>query len=229
METQSALQPNPVPQHIFVLKPETPVKKSLSFYKILYLLTFFLITPITLATSLFALKVVSKKPVLDPLAEISQTVDIKTPKYGSRVYAAVPDPIGKVAGEAVVGDARVEIIRQYMEKYESPLTPYAEQIVQAAEENGIDFRLLVAIAQQESNVCKKIPDSSYNCWGWGIHSKGTLRFHNYPEAIDTVSKGLKEEYVDKGYTTPEEIMKKYTPSSPGTWAAGVTQFLEDME
>lgn len=198
---------------------------------LLYLATFFIITPITLATSMFALKVVSTKPTLDPLSEIDQlsAKTIYTPRYGSRVYAAIPDPIGKVAGAATVADARVEIIRQYLEKYNSPLESFANQIVQAADENQLDFRLLTAVAQQESNLCKKIPENSFNCWGWGIHTKGTLRFSNYTEAINTVSKGLKEDYFDKGYTTPEVIMKKYTPSSIGTWAAGVTQFLGEME
>lgn len=202
-----------------------------TLHKLLYLVTFFLITPITIATSIFALNIVSKKPTLSPLANISvaQTVDIKAPKYGSRVYAAIPDPIGKVKGAATVGDARVEIIRQYLEKYESPLTPYADEIVARAQDYSIDFRLLVAIAQQESNLCKKIPDNSYNCWGWGIHSRGTLKFHSYPEAIETISRGLKDEYLNKGYATPDEIMTKYTPASPGSWAAGVTQFLDEME
>ncbi|MEK7521424.1 MAG: hypothetical protein AAB599_01310 [Patescibacteria group bacterium] len=201
---------------------------------LLYLATFFFITPITLATSVFALKVVSAKPTLDPLSEINgrgilTAKTISVPKYGSRVYAAVPDPLGRVAGAAVQADARTEIIRQYLEKYESPLEPYSNQIVKTADENQLDFRLLTAIAQQESNLCKKIPENSYNCWGWGVHSKGTLRFSNYTEAINTVSKGLRENYLNKGYQTPEELMKKYTPSSPGTWAAGVTQFLTEME
>lgn len=211
-------------------------ERSTALRNLLYLATFFFITPITLATSMFALKVASTQPMLDPLSDINSVYDINetaktisAPRYGSRVYAAIPDPIGKVAGAATAQDARVEIIRQYLEKYNSPLEPFANQIVQAADENQLDFRLLTAIAQQESNLCKKIPESSFNCWGWGIHAKGTLRFSNYTEAINTVSKGLRENYIGKGYQTPEEIMKKYTPSSPGTWAAGVTQFLVEME
>lgn len=198
---------------------------------LLYLATFFIVTPITLATAMFALKVVWAHPPEDPLSQIgpAQAHPIQAPRYGSRVYAAVPDPIGKVAGAATAADARVEIVRQYLEKYNSPLEPFANQVVEAADKNGLDFRLLVAIAQQESNVCKKIPDNSYNCWGWGVHAKGTLRFSNYSEAVDTVSQGIKEDYIDKGYTTPEVIMKKYTPASPGSWAAGVTQFLSEME
>lgn len=201
---------------------------------LLYILTFFIVTPITLGTSLFALNVVgsiNKEQTLTSPLNSSQSLlnALEAPRYGSQVYASLPDPVGKVAGAATAQDARVEIIRQYLAKYRSPLEPYAQKIVDEAEKNGLDFRLLVAIAQQESNLCKKIPGNSHNCWGWGVHSRGTLRFESYEQGIETVSKGLKEDYFDKGYTTPEEIMAKYTPSSPGTWATGVNQFLSEME
>ncbi|MBI2590810.1 MAG: hypothetical protein HYW33_02945 [Candidatus Blackburnbacteria bacterium] len=207
--------------------PSKPRFSNIS--KIVYLSTFFAITPITIAVGIFTLTLISQKPTLSSIAQASTAVNIKTPSFGSQVYAAIPDPVGKIAGAATFQDGRVEIIRQYLKKYDSPLLPYADQIVAKAEEYGIDFRLLVAIAQQESNLCKKIPENSFNCWGWGVHSRGTLKFQNYSEAIDTITKGLKTNYLDKGYTTPEEIMKKYTPSSPGTWAFGVNQFLGDME
>jgi len=129
----------------------------------------------------------------------------------------------------VIGDARPLIIKRYLDYYQSPLAPYSEYIFEISQQAGMDYRLLVAIAQQESNLCKKIPDDSYNCWGWGIHSRGTLRFSSYTEAIKIVSEGIKENYIDKELETPEQIMSKYTPLSNGSWAAGVSQFMEEME
>lgn len=196
---------------------------------LLYLATFFTITPITILTSALALQLVSNIHKDQPSQKSQSIVELGTPRYGAKVYAALPSSPGEVAGAATVADGRVEIIRQYLESYKSPLLPYAQDLVETAEKYGLDFRFLVAIAQQESNLCKKIPEGSYNCWGWGIHSRGTLRFSDYKEAIEQVAKGIREEYIDKGYTTPEEIMAKYTPLSPGTWAAGVKQFLEEME
>lgn len=193
--------------------------------KLIYILTFFTITPITILTSLFSLHVLSTSQ--SHLVE--KTARVGVPSYGSRVYASLPGSVGQVAGAATTADARLEIIRQYLEKYNSPLLPHAQDLVEVAEIYGLDFRFLVAIAQQESNLCKKIPEDSFNCWGWGIHSRGTLKFQSYREAMEKVAKGIREEYLDKGYTTPEEIMRKYTPLSPGTWAAGVQQFLEEME
>lgn len=202
---------------------------------LLYILTFFTVTPLTLAVTLFATSVLSKpitrnnfqQALVSP--QIESLNALAAPKYGSQVFAALPDTIGKVEGAVTAADARAEIISQYLANYNSPLEPYAVQVVEISEKYGLDFRLLVAIAQQESNLCKKIPESSHNCWGWGIHSKGTLIFDSYLEALETVAKGLKEDYLDRGYTTPEQIMKKYTPSSPGTWASGVNQFLQEME
>lgn len=196
---------------------------------LLYLVAFFTITPLTILTSAFTLQLISNIQKVEAGQKDTLASSLAMPRYGSRVYAALPDSVGEVAGAATAADGRVEIIRQYLEGYKSPLLPYAQNLVDTAERYGLDFRLLVAIAQQESNLCKKIPDGSYNCWGWGVHSRGTLRFTNYAEAIEAVAKGIREEYVDKGYTTPEEIMTKYTPLSPGTWAAGVRQFLEEME
>lgn len=146
------------------------------------------------------------------------------------VYSAEqPLSSAQLKSNIVIGDARPVIIRNYLLFYHSPLLPYADLIFSVSQKYGLDYRLLVAIAQQESNLCKKIPPDSYNCWGWGIHSRGTLKFSSYPEAIETVARGLREEYLDKGFDTPEKIMKKYTPFSNGSWAAGVRQFMEEME
>lgn len=213
---------------IGIIKAKVPLLRlGSSLTKTLYLSTFFLITPVTILVSVFAIDLLAKSKS-HPQAE-NQLSAIQAPNFGTKIYASLPDSSGQVLGEATSADARVEILRQYLESYKSPLEPHVKILVDASEKYELDFRLLVAIAQQESNVCKKIPPGSHNCWGWGIHSRGTLMFESFPEAIETVSRGLKEEYIDRGYKTPEEIMSKYAPSSPGTWALGVNQFLLEME
>jgi len=186
---------------------------------------FFTLTPLVLGVSLFSLVSLNKfKPGLE--TQVTAT-DIN--HSGIKLFASLPSEIPTISGTANAADARNEIIKQYLSRYNSPLEPYANLLVTTADKYKIDFRLLTAIAQQESNLCKIIPPDSHNCWGWGIHSKGTLGFSSYEEAIDTVSKGLKEEYIDKGYTTPDQIMSKYTPLSNGSWASGVNTFLTEME
>lgn len=126
-------------------------------------------------------------------------------------------------------DGRPLIIKNYLNKYKSELEPYSQLIVDISDKYSLDFRLLVAIAQQESNLCKRIPANSYNCWGFGIYGNKVTRFDSYPQALEKVAKTLKKDYLDKGLTTPEAIMAKYTPPSQGSWAAGVSTFLSELE
>ncbi len=128
-----------------------------------------------------------------------------------------------------VKDRRVAVLKAFFRKYDSPLYDHADFIVKVSDEYGLDYRLIPAISMQESTACKFIPHNSYNCWGWGIYGDKITRFGSYPEAIETIAKGLKKNYIDKGLTTPEQIMAKYTPSSNGSWARGVGHVLGVLE
>lgn len=194
---------------------------------LVYLVTFFALAPLTLLISFFALFSLGA-----PQEESIKTVEknlLEIPRFGVQVYAALPEEQRVLSLSATSADARLEIVRQYLEKYNSPLGPLSELLVTVSDQYNLDFRLLTAIAQQESNLCKKAPEGSFNCWGWGIHSKGRLSFPDYETAIETVAKGLREDYLDKGYDTTEKMMDKYTPHSAGSWAVGVNQFLAEME
>ena len=197
------------------------------FWKNMVLLGFFfIIAPLTLGVSLFSLFTLKSSAIANE--RINTNLNINS-LSGARIYTSIPNEFPSISASVGLADARPEIIKQYLEYYNSPLVPYANLIVQAADENKIDFRLITAIAQQESNLCKVIPPGSYNCWGWGITSQGTLKFNSFADGIEQVSKGLRTEYLDKGYLTIPEIMSKYTPQSNGSWANGVTQFMAEMQ
>jgi len=155
--------------------------------------------------------------------------------HGQRVILAVQNEMATVGGDeittetAVADDARPLLIKKYLEKYHSPLIPYSDLILKLSQIYGFDYYWIVAIAQQESNLCKKIPENSYNCWGYGIHKNGTLKFDSYDLALKSYAEYLKREYFDKGLNTPELIMKKYCPHSDGSWARGVQQFIDELE
>lgn len=185
--------------------------------------SFLILTPIALGTSMFALLTVSDSNV------DRQVLAAETSLIQPQIYASLPSVLPSVSSEVGIGDARVEIIRQYLDKYNSPMLPYAKYLVDMADAYDTDFRLLTAIGQQESNLCKKIPEDSFNCWGWGIHSAGTLGFRSFEEGIETVSRGLKTNYIDEGYVTVDEIMDKWVPHSPErAWAKSVTNFMDEM-
>ena len=202
---------------------------NFSFFKNLLLVGIFLtITPLTILVSLFSLVSLSTtKTTQDKIMTSASLVEF--PKSGVSIFASLPANSPEISEAIASKDARPEIIKQYLIKFQSPLVPYANLLVERADYYQLDFRLLTAIAQQESNLCKIIPLESYNCWGWGITGSSTLYFDSYEEAIDTVSRGLKKNYIDKGLTTPETIMKKYTPPSSGSWAFGVSSFMADLQ
>ncbi len=197
-------------------------KVDISFWsKALLVFIFITLTPFVIATSIFALYSLKEQ-------DITTTISVSENHENFKLLVSDSFSYPEIETKLDFQDARVELIRKYLTYYNSPLTPFAETIVKESDKNGIDWRLLVAIAQQESNLCKIIPENSFNCWGWGIHSKGTLRFSSYDEAIKTITRGLRKNYIDKGYRTAEEIMRKYTPLSDGSWARGVSQFMEDI-
>ncbi len=127
------------------------------------------------------------------------------------------------------GDARAANLKAFFRKYNSDLYNHANKIIEEADKYQFDYRLLPAIAMQESNLCRHIPENSFNCWGWGIYGTTVTRFESYDEAIETVSKGIKDHYIDEGLVTASAIMKKYTPPSQGSWQNGVNTFLKALE
>lgn len=125
-------------------------------------------------------------------------------------------------------DARSLIIKNFFIDYKSPLSDMADVFVAVADKYKLDYRLLPAIAMQESNGGKIMPNNSFNPFGYGIYGKTVLRFAGYAEAIDRVGRGLKTDYYDLGLKTPEQIMPKYTPPSKGAWAEGVSTFMTEL-
>lgn len=128
-------------------------------------------------------------------------------------------------------DARAEIVANFLRKYHSPLTPYdhyGRMLVEIADKHQLDFRLVPAIMMQESNLCKSIPDGSYNCLGFGVHSGGTLHFDSYYANFDRAARELRDFYVDEGRLTVSAIADKYT-ASVDAWVPAVNQFMAEME
>ncbi len=190
--------------------------------KIILSVSFFTLTPFLLFVSIIYLLFLSYDS-RSHNSLISQNPNRRV------AFAALPSAENVLGDSIVSKDARIEMLRQFFTKYKSPLEPYAQNIVEDADKYGLDYRLLPAIAMQESNLCKKIITDSYNCWGFGIYGKKVTRFESFPEAIDTVTKTLVNNYVAGGLNTPSEIMKKYTPSSNGSWANGVNFFMDILQ
>ncbi len=186
--------------------------------KIILSTSFFILTPVLLFVSIIYFLFLSY--------DSRSYSNLVSQSSNRRVaFAALPSAENVLGDSIISRDARIEMIKQFFTKYKSPLEPYAQNIVEDADKYGLDYRLLPAIAMQESNLCQKIITDSFNCWGFGIYGKKVTRFESFPEAIDIVSKTLANNYIAGGLNTPEEIMRKYTPSSNGSWANGVNYFM----
>lgn len=135
-----------------------------------------------------------------------------------------------IASDIQTNDARPVIVDNFLAKHASPMQGMGKTFVFIADKYGIDWKLLPAIAFQESNLGKKIPKNSYNAWGWAVYTGANsgAAFDSWEHAIETVARGIKEKYIAQGLTTPEAIMTKYTPSSDGSWAYAVRFAMEEM-
>jgi hypothetical protein len=120
-----------------------------------------------------------------------------------------------------VVDIRKSKLEAYLNKYKAPLAAEVDTLLAAADKYDLDWRLVAAISVIESQGGKRIPKGSFNAWGWGIPTgkSSGIAFKNWEHAIETISKGLKEKYVDKGLDTPEKMNKKYAASK--VWGANV--------
>lgn len=128
--------------------------------------------------------------------------------------------------EAKQLDKEAEILAQYLSKYDSPLQYHAQDFVDAAKTYNLDWKLVPAIAGVESTFGKFIP-GGYNAWGWGVYGNQAIFFNSWSEAIFTISKGLRENYIDKGYADPFSMNKIYAASP--SWGSRVAYFMQDLE
>lgn len=156
---------------------------------------------------------------------------IYKPKF-YQMYVALPKTLGAETSEVKTEDGIPELVTQYLTKYHSPMASSAAEFTRIFRNYNINPVIPLAIAQCESNLGVKTPPDCYNPFGLGIHSRGTLCFVNWEEGYEKMAVTLKERYIDKGLTSPEEIMQKYCPLSlekGGSWAKCVTQFTQEIE
>lgn len=208
--------------------------------KLLIVISWFATSLTTLLTSIWAYNTISSVRLAPAL--IKQEASVLGTNISEHqpwlAYAAIPEVVTELRTAVQTKDARPVIIRNYFTNFDSPMLGSEDFIVSKAEELGsklgIDATYLafltVAIAQNESNLGKKMPPNCHNAWGYGIHSAGTLCFENWEQGIDKFMTGVAENFMAlRGLESPEEIMTRYTPHSPdGAWAKGVNQFLEDL-
>lgn len=132
------------------------------------------------------------------------------------------------AGKEVTRDYREKVLEKFLVSYDSPLAPYAMDFVNEADTYNIDWRLVASISGIESSFGKQLPYNSYNAWGWGIYGDNIYYFKSYNDAIYTISKALRENYMDKWEAQNVYQIGRIYAASP-TWAQRVNYFMEKID
>jgi len=97
-------------------------------------------------------------------------------------------------------DIRADKIDNYFKERNMPLYGYGKKMVEVADKNGIDWRLLPAISIRESSGGKHMCDN--NPFGWGSCK---ITFNSIDEAIQTVGYKLNNLPVYKGKSTEQKL------------------------
>lgn len=189
--------------------------------RFLLLLSFFLMTPTVLFLSGFLL-----------LSSASQQgagngLSIFAPQEKTIAYAALPTNLNVVGDSIQKEDVRIGRVASFLEAYNSPLTDYAGFIVNTADKYNVDYRLIPAIAMQESILCKKEITGTHNCWGFGIYGKKVTSFDNYSDAIDTITRYFAKK-KNSGIDTLDELGSIYNPTDHNNWKANVASFMTQL-
>lgn len=123
-------------------------------------------------------------------------------------------------------DNRAKILSEYLAQFNSPLQNHAQDFIEAADTYNLDWKMVASIAGVESTFGKHIP-GGYNAWGWGVYGTQAIYFNSWRDGIFTVSKGLRENYLNKGLTDPYSINRIYAASP--SWGKNVSYFMQDLE
>lgn len=165
------------------------------------------------------------KKLLTLVAILISLFIFSRPAYGLEKIAGSSAVLKNSLPKIEKPDLRVEKLEAFLAQYDSPLTDYAQNFIEAADCYQLDWRLLPAITGVESSFGKRIPANSYNAYGW---NNGHYWFQSWEESIDYLSRSLKEKYFDRGLDTPYKIGPVYAPPSP-FWAGKVVYFMKQIE
>lgn len=125
-------------------------------------------------------------------------------------------------------DYRAEILRKYLSRHDSPLAGYAEDFIKDADKNGIDWKLLPAIAGVESGFGNVQPAYSYNGWGYGYNGTTVRRFNSWKDGISVISEAIRSTYMDVyGIKDVYDLGARY--ATDRAWGYKVQRYMDEME
>lgn len=104
-----------------------------------------------------------------------------------------------------IDDPRLIRLQQYLESNDSPVHRFAEDFIEAADDNDLDWRLLPSIAIMESGGGKAYRNN--NIFGW---DNGNFRFSSIRACIHAVAGRLANSPLYRNKTV-DEILRTFNP------------------
>jgi hypothetical protein len=132
--------------------------------------------------------------------------------------------------EDTIRKEKADAIDSYFDKYGAPLKGYGMKFVQEAENHGLDYRLLPAIAMREStgglHACKKATNSVF---GYGSCK---ISFDSIDKSIEIVAESLGGDNPNTAHhydgKTTIQILKKYNSVIPN-YSGQVVKIMKDIK
>ena len=208
--------------YVYRVTPNTKSKKASARTPMLFKQT---VTLVLLAAGLLAATPKNTDEVVKTVAATNTTVATEavanTPVLGPTTGAIN----ASLASSDAPVDNRADKLAGYLRVHGSPLADYADTFVSAADNFGLDWKLIPAISGVESGFGRVYVVGTYNAWGWG---GGYIGFGSWTNAINTIAKGLRENYANHGLITPFQIGPVYAPPS-STWAGNVQMYMNQID
>ncbi len=120
-------------------------------------------------------------------------------------------------------DIRLLLLNSFLKKKGSPLADYSADFIRVADEQGLDWRLLPAIAGLESSYGKRLIQSSFNPFGWG---GGYIYFEDWANGFEKVARGLNRGPYPES-KSPLALGPVYAPPNP-KWGYLVSNIMNQI-
>ena len=169
--------------------------------------------------------------ILDTTKDTTQAVFTQKQNIEASEISAFNQVLAQIAEKEKDQKTKAEAIDSYFESRDMPLFGMGMKMVQEAEKNDLDWRLLPAIAVREStggkHDCVKVEN---NPFGWGSCK---ISFDSNEEAIEIVAMNLggNNPNTEKHYDnkTTKQILRAYNPPSiVARYAEQVIKIMNDI-
>ena|SRR3989344_3988213 len=127
--------------------------------------------------------------------------------------------------EIVTYQSRREAMIRVLTRYNSPLVNHVDSFIEATDRYQLEDYFLISIAGVESTFAQRMINGTYNAYGYG---RGRIAFDSWEHGIDTLGFKLRENYINRGALTIEQIGPRYAGGST-SWAPKVRFFMSQFK